>query len=77
MHACANFAKQLDNLENESVENLSRPVAEFLLKFKISAVSLAVRTQIQIERIVSFGLDEDKYFGPILKNINRKIHDGC
>lgn len=74
MITCARLAAQLDKTEN--VDNLPasvKYVGKFLTKVSAEDVLAAVRSQIQIDRLVKFSLDEHPDWSEVLSVINRKV----
>ena len=65
---CAGFAIDLDagKLTDQNITNL----VDYLKSVDIGIATLAIRTQIGIERIVSNNLDENEKFSPLFQEIN-------
>lgn len=74
MIACARLAAQLDQVD--SIENLPPSVkhmGKFLAKVSHENVLIAVRSQVQIERLVRFNLDEHPEWAQVLGKINKEV----
>jgi hypothetical protein len=74
MIACARLGTLLDQVD--SVENLPPPVrhmGRFLAKVSHENVLIAVRSQVQIERLVKFNLDEHPDWAQVLGRINKEV----
>lgn len=74
MIACARLAAQLDQVD--SIENLPPSVkhmGRFLDKVSHENVLIAVRSQVQIERLVRFNLDEHPEWARVLGKINKEV----
>lgn len=67
---CQALAFDLDRNVTHNVDN----VGKTLSKLCPEAVLLAVRSQIQIERLVKFNLDEHPIWGELLNKINKVVH---
>jgi len=78
MIVCARLANQLDQLDATN-SNEQHPaiqnVGKFLKHVPYENVLVAVRSQIQIERIVRHGLDEHPEWMPILNTLKSKADD--
>jgi hypothetical protein len=66
---CAELASDLD----KGVQTNISSVAKALIGFPMEIILLAVRIQIQIERLVRFNLDEHRDFGKLLTSVNRIV----
>jgi hypothetical protein len=68
---CADFSKQLEagNLTDDVFTDL----VAYLSSVEIPVALFALRTQVGIERIVRFELDEHKVLGPFLQQINKQM----
>jgi hypothetical protein len=75
MITCARLATQLDQaLENEPPPSIKH-VGKFLQKVSYENVLVAVRSQIQIDRLVKFNLDEHPDWEQVLNKINKQVDD--
>ncbi len=72
MIACARLANQLDQVENE-LPPAVKHMGKFLNKVSHENVLVAVRSQIQIERLVKFSLDEHPDWAQVLGRINKEV----
>jgi hypothetical protein len=72
MIACARFATQLDQTEGELPPSV-KYVGKFLNKVAHENVLVAVRSQIQIERLVKHNLDEHPDWSQVLGRINKEV----
>ena len=72
MITCARLATQLDNSNGSSPPASVQYVGKFLQKVAYENVLVAVRSQIQIDRLVRFNLDEHPDWEPLLNKINKK-----
>jgi len=72
MIVCARFANQLDQSNKELPES-TKFVGKFLDKAASENVLIAVRSQIQIERLVKHSLDENINWSHVLGKINKEI----
>jgi hypothetical protein len=72
MIACARFAAQLDQVENELPPSV-KYVGKFLNKVSHENVLVSVRSQIQIERLVKHNLDEHVDWAQVLGRINKEV----
>lgn len=68
MRVCAKFAEHLDN--GQDTNKYCKPVTDILNKCDIRTVLLSLRTQLSLERIVNYNLDENKEFHELLKVID-------
>lgn len=75
MITCARLATQLDNANENSPPESVNYVGKFLQGVSYENVLVAVRSQIQIDRIVRFNLDEQPEWEPVLTKINKKVGD--
>lgn len=74
MITCARLATQLDNVS--SMEELPlgvKYVGKFLQKASYENVLIAVRSQITIDRLVKFNLDEHPEWEQVLSKINKRV----
>jgi hypothetical protein len=75
MITCARLATQLDQAnENEPPQSIKH-VGKFLQKVSYENVLVAVRSQIQIDRLVKFNLDEHPDWEHVLNKINKQVDD--
>lgn len=75
MITCARLATQLDqSAENEPPQAIKH-VGKFLQKVSYENVLVAVRSQIQIDRLVKFNLDEHPDWEQVLSKINKQVDD--
>ena len=72
MIACARLAAQLDQVENE-LPPAVKHMGKFLNKVSYENVLVAVRSQVQIERLVKFNLDEHPDWAQVLGRINKEV----
>lgn len=75
MITCARLATQLDQSEGNESHPSIRHVGRFLKHVSPENVLVAVRSQIQIDRIVKYNLDEHPDWEDILNKINKKVDD--
>lgn len=74
MIICARFAAQLDSMPNEFEKPASvKPVGKFLNKVSYENVLVAVRSQIQITRLVKHSLDEHPDWSQVLSRISKEV----
>ncbi len=73
MITCARLATQLDLSKKEETPISVSRVGKFLQKVAYENVLVAVRTQIQIGRLVEFNLDEHPDWTDVLNKINKAI----
>lgn len=76
MITCARLANQLDQTKdiNDPPESVSH-VGKFLQRVSYENVLVAVRSQIQIDRLVKFNLDEHPDWEQVLNKINKQVDD--
>ncbi len=75
MITCARLATQLDQAnENEPPQSIKH-VGKFLQRVSYENVLVAVRSQIQIDRLVKFNLDEHPDWEHVLNKINKQVDD--
>lgn len=72
MIACARFAALLDQVEGDLPPSV-KSVGKFLNKVSHENVLVAVRSQIQIERLVKYNLDEHPDWAQVLGRINKEV----
>lgn len=75
MITCARLANQLDQASENELPPSVRFVGKFLQKVSYENVLVAVRSQIQIERLVKFNLDEHTDWEMVLNKINKQVDD--
>jgi len=76
MIVCARLAAQLDEVKNPKTDPLPKAVEHvgtFLKDVSYENVLISVRSQIQIERLVKFNLDENPHWKTVLANINKEV----
>lgn len=74
MIACARFATILDQEKTgEKTEKIIANIGKFLKYVDEENVLVAVRSQVQISRLVNFSLDDHPEWAPTLKKINDKV----
>lgn len=76
MITCARLATQLDKAKTEEdLPESVKYVGRFLNEVSNEYVLVAVRSQIQINRLVKFNLDEHPDWENVLNKINRQVDD--
>ena len=74
MITCARLATQLDQVkETDELPVSIKYVGKFLHKVSYENVLVAVRSQVQIERMVKFNLDEHPDWANVLSKINKQV----
>lgn len=73
MITCARLATQLDNSKEGKVPASVKHVGNFLQKVSYETVLVAVRSQIQLDRIIRFDLDEQPEWEPLLNKIKEQV----
>jgi len=73
MFVCARFANQLDELQTLTPPKSASYVAKFLQNVTYENVLIAVRSQIQLQRIIKFGLDEFPVWSSLIKDIAASV----
>lgn len=73
MITCARLATQLDQSSELEPPPAIKFVGKFLQKVSYENVLVAVRSQIQIERLVKFNLDEHPDWEQVLSKINKQV----
>lgn len=73
MITCARLATQLDQADEKMPPNSIKNVGKFLQKVSYENVLVAVRSQIQIDRLVKFNLDEHPDWEQVLNKINKQV----
>jgi hypothetical protein len=74
MITCARLAAQLDKVQNlNELPPSVKHVGKFLHKVSHENVLVAVRSQVQIERLVKFNLDEHPDWAQVLSRINKEV----
>jgi hypothetical protein len=73
MITCARLATQLDNSDEANPPASVKHVGKFLQKVSYENVLVAVRSQIQIDRLVRFDLDEHPDWQQVLSKINKQM----
>lgn len=75
MITCARLATQLDDCNESNPPASIKHVGKFLQKVTQENVLVAVRSQIQIHRLVKFGLDEHPDWEPVITKINKQVSE--
>lgn len=75
MITCARLATQLDQANENGPPQSIKHVGKFLQKVSYENVLVAVRSQIQIDRLVKFNLDEHPEWEQVLNKINKQVDD--
>lgn len=75
MITCARLATQLDQADENEPPPSIKNVGKFLQYVTYENVLVAVRSQVQIERLVKFNLDEHPDWEMILNLINKQVDD--
>jgi len=75
MITCARLATQLDQATEGETPAAVKHVGKFLQKVSYENVLVAVRSQIQIDRLVKFNLDEHPEWEHVLNKINKRVED--
>lgn len=73
MITCARLATKLDQCKEDEKPKSVEYVGKFLQKVSYENVLVAVRSQIQIDRLVKFNLDEDPNWEEVLNKINKQV----
>ncbi|CAB4196948.1 AAA domain containing protein [uncultured Caudovirales phage] len=73
MITCARLANQLDESKADDPPKSITHVGKFLQKVSYENVLVAVRSQIQIDRLVQFNLDEHPDWEQVLSKINKSV----
>jgi len=73
MITCARLATQLDQSSDNHPPAAIHHVGKFLQKVSYENVLVAVRSQIQIDRLVKFSLDEHPEWEQVLSKINKSV----
>jgi len=68
---CAEFKKILES--EQATEESYKTLVDFLSSIEMPVALFAIRTQISIEVIIRFGLDEHDILGPFLVNMNKRL----
>jgi len=75
MITCARLATHLDLSDGKDLSDSIKYVGKFLQKVSYENVLVAVRSQIQIDRLVKFSLDEHPDWETVLNSINKQVDD--
>jgi len=75
MITCARLATQLDNSDVNNPPPAIKYVGRFLRDVSYENTLVAVRSQIQISRLVQFNLDEHPDWADVLNRINKSVDD--
>lgn len=73
MITCARLSSQLDNSSVNELPVSVKHVGKFLQKSSFENVLVAVRSQITIDRLVKFNLDEHPEWEQVLSKINKRV----
>lgn len=73
MITCARLATQLDNAKDGKLPVTVKHVGNFLQNVSYETVLVAVRSQIQLDRIINFSLDEQPEWEPLLNKIKEQV----
>ena len=73
MIACARLANQLDTHKAKELPKSVDHMGKFLQKISYENVLVAVRSQIQLDRILKFSLDEHPEWETVLNKIHKKV----
>ena len=74
MITCARLATQLDEVNDiADLPPSIKHVGKFLHRVSHENVLIAVRSQVQIERLVKFNLDEHPDWAQVLGRINKEV----
>jgi len=73
MIACARLANMLDTHKGDKLPKAVDHVGKFLQKINYENALVAIRSQIQLERIIKFNLDENPEWGSIITKITKKV----
>lgn len=73
MIVCARFAAQLDEQKGKDVPASAPAVGKFLNKISNEMVLISVRSQVQLDRLVKFSLDDQPEWAPIFERIQKAI----
>lgn len=74
MITCARLATQLDNASESKPPETIKHIGKFLQKVSHENVLVAVRSQIQVHRLVKFGLDEQPDWEPVITKISKQVN---
>lgn len=75
MITCARLATQLDQSKDNNPPESIKHIGKFLQKVSYENVLVAVRSQIQIDRLVKFSLDEHPDWEQVLNKINKQVDE--
>ncbi len=73
MIACARLATQLDQADEKNPPKSIEYMGKFLQKVSFENVLVSVRSQIQIDRLVKYSLDESPFWQDTLSKINKSV----
>jgi hypothetical protein len=74
MIACSRLASELDQIEpGDDLPPSVKHMGKFLKKVSHENVLVAVRSQVQIDRLVRFNLDEQPEWQQVLSRINKEV----
>ena len=74
MIVCSRLARLLDNMKNKELPKETENVAKFIKVLDPEMALISVRSQIGLERVVNSGLDEEKSFDVILREVAKRIN---
>lgn len=75
MITCARLANQMDQNQEGGLPESVRHIGKFLQIVSYENVLVAVRSQITIDRIVKYNLDEQSEWRDLLSKINKKVNN--
>ncbi|NDB84360.1 MAG: hypothetical protein EB127_16885 [Alphaproteobacteria bacterium] len=73
MIACARLANQLDSHKGDKLPKSVDYIGKFLKGISYENVLVAVRSQIQLERILKYSLDEHPEWEALINNMRKKV----
>lgn len=73
MIACVRLANDLDQVKGKELPPSVGFVGKFLQKISYENILIAVRSQINVDRIVKFNLDEAPYWSDLLSSVSKYI----
>jgi len=73
MITCARLANQLDEASPDKLPESVKFVGKFLQKVPYENILVSVRSQIQIERLIKFSLDDHPDWEDLLSKINKQV----
>jgi hypothetical protein len=75
MITCARLATQLDQSKGKDIPESVGNVGKFLQKVSSENVLVTVRSQVRIDRIIDYNLDEHPDWESIMAKINKQVDD--